>query len=195
MLGFRMEGMELLREYPKSVVTMAPHTAYREAIYGKWALQAAGVKYVFCSKNEYFSGPMKLAMRYIGAMPVRNVPGKNSIFEVTKLLQNKQLHVVICPEGGFAPTHTWQDGFYYMACRANVPILVGAIFGAILKYAFQSVLWFVLGIVVGGIASYFYIKFKRNRLPGTLHHMLFCFTGVVPLNSNYKNGFIQRVNE
>ena len=75
------------------------------------------------------------------------------------------------------------------------PILVGAIFGAILKYAFQSVLWFVLGIVVGGIASYFYIKFKRNRLPGTLHHMLFCFTGVVPLNSNYKNGFIQRVNE
>ena len=127
LLGFRMEGMELLREYPKSVVTMAPHTAYREAIYGKWALQAAGVKYVFCSKNEYFSGPMKLAMRYIGAMPVRNVPGKNSIFEVTKLLQNKQLHVVICPEGGFAPTHTWQDGFYYMACRANVPILVGAI--------------------------------------------------------------------
>lgn len=75
------------------------------------------------------------------------------------------------------------------------PVLMGMIIGAIAKYALQNVLAFIGGIVLGVVLSYFYIRFKRNRLPGTLHHMLYYYTGVMPLNMKFNNGFIQRTDE
>ena len=43
------------------------------------------------------------------------------------LRQADNLHIVVCPEGGFAPTRRWNPGFYYMAVKANVPIVVAYI--------------------------------------------------------------------
>jgi len=35
------------------------------------------------------------------------------------------LHIVLSPEGQMARTDHWKKGFYYMANKANVPIVVG----------------------------------------------------------------------
>lgn len=64
-------------------------------------------------------------MYLLGAIPIRGVKGRNAIMEVRRMLKdNKNLHVVICPEGGFARTEKWDAGFYYMALKADVPIVV-----------------------------------------------------------------------
>ncbi|MBQ9258302.1 MAG: conjugal transfer protein TraL [Neisseriaceae bacterium] len=75
------------------------------------------------------------------------------------------------------------------------PILLGTLAGAIARYVTQNGWLFLVGVLLGFVLSYFYIKYKRNRLPGTLLHMLYCYTGVVPLNKRFSNGLLQRTNE
>ena len=75
------------------------------------------------------------------------------------------------------------------------PIVVGAALGELVQYFAQNSYGLLLGALLGGVVSYFYVKFKRNRLSGTSLHMLYCFTGVVPLNKRFSNGLLQRTNE
>ena len=75
------------------------------------------------------------------------------------------------------------------------PVLAGVAMGAIVLYVSDSILGFMACVFVGVIMSYYYIKFKRNRLPGTLAHILYCYTGLIPLNKRFNNGLLQRTNE
>ena len=75
------------------------------------------------------------------------------------------------------------------------PIMAGGVMGEIYQYFAQNGYGLFLGALFGGVLSYFYVKFKRNRLPGTLLHMLYCYTGVIPLNKRFHNGLLQRTNE
>lgn len=122
-LGWRLQG--LFPDIPQSVIVVAPHTSYWDAIIGKLFLKSVGINHKLLSKKELFFFPVNMVMHLLGAIPVRGVKGHNAILEVSSLFKkNKNLHIVICPEGGFAPTKRWDAGFYYMAFKANVPIVV-----------------------------------------------------------------------
>lgn len=116
-------------EFPdinKSVVIFAPHTSYFDSIYGKLFINEIGVKHTFLSKKELFFFPMIFFMKWYGSIPIRGIIGRNSIYQVVKLLDDSQsLHVIISPEGTFSKVSKWNKGFYYMAKKANVPIVVG----------------------------------------------------------------------
>lgn len=122
-------GWKITSEFPdikKSITIFAPHTAHIDAIYGKLGFSGLGIKYVFLSKKELFFFPMNLVMRKFGSIPVRGVKGQNAIFQVVELLNSKDtLHVVISPEGWVTRVTKWNKGFYYMATKAKVPIVVG----------------------------------------------------------------------
>jgi 1-acyl-sn-glycerol-3-phosphate acyltransferase len=69
---------------------------------------------------------MNLVMKKFGSIPVRGVKDKNAIYQVVDLLQNtEELHIVISPEGWIKRVTKWNKGFYYMANKAQVPIVVG----------------------------------------------------------------------
>lgn len=127
----RLLGWQLVGEMPpikKSVIVVAPHTSYFDAIIGKLVLRSYGVPHRLLAKKELFFFPMNIVMRCLGAVPIRRVKGKNSIFMVAKMLREADsLHVVICPEGGFKPTENWHIGFLMMAKRAEVPVVVAFI--------------------------------------------------------------------
>ena len=122
-------GWEIVGEFPdikKSITIFAPHTAHIDAIYGKMGFTELGVKYKFLSKKELFFFPMNLVMKKFGSIPVRGVKDKNAIYQVVDLLQNtEELHIVISPEGWIKRVTKWNKGFYYMANKAQVPIVVG----------------------------------------------------------------------
>ena len=123
MFGWTIEGE--LPPIKKSVVAMAPHTSYWDAVIGKLVLLAFDQPHKLLGKKELFFFPMNLIMRCIGAMPIRGIKGQNSILTVAGMLREAEnLHVVICPEGGFAPTDHWNPGFIYIAQRAQVPIVL-----------------------------------------------------------------------
>ncbi|MCF8378786.1 MAG: glycerol acyltransferase [Bacteroidales bacterium] len=123
LLGWKITG-----DFPdikKSITIFAPHTAHIDAIYGKLGFSGLGIKYVFLSKKELFFFPMNLIMKKFGSIAVRGVEGQNAIYHVVELLNSKdELHVVISPEGWVTKVTKWNKGFYYMATKANVPIVV-----------------------------------------------------------------------
>jgi 1-acyl-sn-glycerol-3-phosphate acyltransferase len=123
-LGWQIKG-----EFPdanKSIIIFAPHTSYFDALYGKLYFNSTGIKHRFLSKKELFYFPLNIFMKWYGSIPVRGVAGKNAIFEVANMLESaEKLHIVLSPEGAFAKVTRWDKGFYYMAFKAKVPIVVG----------------------------------------------------------------------
>ena len=122
-LGWKIKG-----DFPdlkKSITIFAPHTAHIDALYGKLGIAQMGIKYLFLSKKELFFFPMNIIMKKFGSMAVRGVKDKNAIYQVVEILNNTdELHVVISPEGSINRVTNWNKGFYYMAKKANVPIVV-----------------------------------------------------------------------
>lgn len=104
--GWKFRGD--LEGISKSIVVVAPHTSYWDAVIGKWFLLHLGVRHKFLSKKSLFRFPFGIFMRLFGSMPVGGVKGHNAINDVCQILREaEQRHVVICPEGGFAPTDRW----------------------------------------------------------------------------------------
>jgi 1-acyl-sn-glycerol-3-phosphate acyltransferase len=122
-LGWKITGD--FGDLKKSVTIFAPHTAHVDFFYGKLGFTELGVNFKFLSKKELFFFPMNLIMRKLGSIPVRGVKGKNAIFEIAEMLNNtKKLHIVISPEGWIKRMPVWNKGFYHMAKKARVPIVV-----------------------------------------------------------------------
>lgn len=125
-LGWKITGD--FGEIKKSVTIFAPHTAHIDFALGKLGFAELGVNFKFLSKKELFFFPMNLVMRKLGSIPVRGVKNKNAIYQVTDLLNNaEELHIVVSPEGWIKKVTKWNKGFYHMAKKANVPIVVGFI--------------------------------------------------------------------
>ncbi len=124
-------GWKITGNFPvikKSIIIFAPHTSYYEAVYGKLFLNELGIKHTFLSKKELFYFPMSTVMKWYGSIPVRGVIGKNAIYEVSKMFEESQsLHIILSPEGTLARVTRWNKGFYYMAWKSKVPIVVGYI--------------------------------------------------------------------
>ena len=123
-LGWKIHG-----EFPnikKSIIIFAPHTSYCDALYGKLCFNELGINHRFLSKKELFYFPMNIFMKWYGSVPVRGIAGKNAIYQVSKLLEEAEsLNIILSPEGAFAKITKWNKGFYYMARKAKVPIVVG----------------------------------------------------------------------
>ena len=121
-------GWKIKDEFPdikKSIIIFAPHTAHIDAFYGKLGITEIGIKYTFLSKKELFFFPMNLVMKKFGSIAVRGVKNQNAIYQVVDIFNNTdELHIVISPEGWIKKVSDWNKGFYYMALKANVPIVV-----------------------------------------------------------------------
>ena len=82
------------------------------------------VNYKFLSKQEFFKSPLKYAFRAFGAIPV--LRDKTYIDQIVRLFEsNKELHIILSPEGQLPRTDHWKKGFYYIAKKAEVPIVLG----------------------------------------------------------------------
>ena len=125
LIGWKRVG-EFPKDVKKSIVVMAPHTAYSDAVIGKLILRAFGLPHLLLGKKELFRFPFAPVMRLLGIVPIRGLKNDNSVLKAVRLLkENESMHLVICPEAGFAPTDHWNPGFLAMARRAGVPVVIG----------------------------------------------------------------------
>ena len=122
-------GWKIVGEFPdvkKSVIIFAPHTSYWDGFYGKLFLMSTDIRYKFLSKKEFFKFPLNYFFKAFGSIPVEK--NQKYINQIAKLFQtNNELHIILSPEGQLPKTDHWKKGFYYMAARAKVPIIVSYI--------------------------------------------------------------------
>jgi 1-acyl-sn-glycerol-3-phosphate acyltransferase len=110
----------------KSVTIFAPHTSYWDGFIGKLYLMNSDLNYKFLSKKEFFKFPLGYFFKAYGSIPVSR--NKEYIDEIVKIFNKEEsVHIVLSPEGQLAKTDHWKKGFFYMAQRANVPIVVAYI--------------------------------------------------------------------
>ncbi len=126
----KLFGWEIVGKFPdikKSVVVIAPHTSNWDIILGKMFMNEMGVKNIVLVKKELFFFPMNIIMKIFGTLPVDRYNKDNSIIyqSVDYIKSNSEFNLVIAAEGTRQKIAMWKKGFFYIAQKAKVPIVVG----------------------------------------------------------------------
>lgn len=123
LLGWRIQGD--FPELSKCVIAVAPHTSNWDFIIAKVGYASIGRTANFLIKEEWFFFPFNLFFKSIGGIPVTRV--KNTSLTDTLAVEfnkREEMQLAITPEGTRKPAHEWKKGFYYIALKAGVPILL-----------------------------------------------------------------------
>ncbi len=129
-LILRIFGWKEFDEIPhnirKAVVIVAPHTSTWDFVIGRFAYWALGFKPKFLIKSEMFVFPMKGLLNWVGGIPVNRNKSGNMVENVANLFSKyDSLFITITPEGTRRLNPNWKKGFYYIALKAQVPIVIG----------------------------------------------------------------------
>ncbi|MBK9291076.1 MAG: 1-acyl-sn-glycerol-3-phosphate acyltransferase [Bacteroidetes bacterium] len=112
----------------KCVIIAAPHTSNWDFVIGRLAYWKLGVPVRFLIKREAFDHPLGGLVKALGGIPVDRKKSNNLVEQVAEMFDHYDvLNVIITPEGTRRLVTEWKRGFYYIALRANVPIVIGFI--------------------------------------------------------------------
>ena len=116
-------------ELPKKcVVCIAPHTSNWDFIVGILFKYATNLQASFFMKKEWFRFPLSISMKLLGGIPIDRSK-KNNVTDIIAEEFNKRDSLIIglTPEGTRSLNYEWKKGFYYIAQKANVPIVLAYI--------------------------------------------------------------------
>ena len=115
------DGVDL----PKCIICVAPHTSNWDFIVGKLFYTSLGGTASFLIKKEWFFFPFNLFFNWIGGVPVDRSK-RTSVTDqmVERFNIRERFQLAVTPEGTRKKVDDWKKGFYYMALKANVPIVV-----------------------------------------------------------------------
>lgn len=123
LMGWKIIGS--LPDLKKYVLIVAPHTSNWDAVIGILSRYAVGVKINFLIKHQLFFFPMSFLLRALGGMPVNRSVAGNVVNQTVQLFQSKdELFIAVAPEGTRSHVMRWKEGFYHIATKANVPIVM-----------------------------------------------------------------------
>ncbi len=112
----------------KAVVVMGPHTSNWDFFFGRLAFYMMHLQGRYLVKKDLFFFPLGLILKALGAIPVDRSKNNNMVSYVSELFKDKEeLFVVFTPEGTRSYNPNWKKGFYYLALKAEVPILLAFI--------------------------------------------------------------------
>ena len=123
----RLSGWKVVGEIPeekKFIAVEAPHTSMWDFVIGRLFFYSIGYKPRFLMKKELFIFPLGWILLRMGGIPVdRSKKGDMVEKMVQKFKTEKNLFLIITPEGTRKKVAEWKLGFYYIAKAANVPIV------------------------------------------------------------------------
>lgn len=110
---------------PKYVIALAPHTSNWDFIMGQLYSSAESFRCQFMMKKEWFRFPLGGLMRRLGGIPVERNRKTSLTDQLARLAtESDTFALCITPEGTRKPVSEWKNGFYYIALKANIPILL-----------------------------------------------------------------------
>lgn len=125
LFGWHIKG-SIPANIRKCVIIAAPHTSNIDFVIGRLAYYVLGVPVKFLIKKESFKGPIGWLLKKMGGIPVDRSRSNNLVDQIAHLFTTAdQLNVVITPEGTRKLVKTWKKGYYYIALKANIPIVLG----------------------------------------------------------------------
>jgi len=109
----------------KCIIIVAPHTSNWDFVLGAVVRSIIRMNANFLGKKELFKFPLGNYLRYIGGHPVDRTTSHNMVDSIVDIY-NKEDHfaLAIAPEGTRKYVPKWKTGFYHIAKKAQVPIVM-----------------------------------------------------------------------
>lgn len=112
----------------KCIICVAPHTSNWDFLIGKLYYAAIGMTSNFLMKKEWFFWPLGSIFRKMGGIAVE----RKRHTSMTDLLAEEatkatRFSLAITPEGTRSRVTQWKRGFYFIALKAKLPILLYAL--------------------------------------------------------------------
>jgi 1-acyl-sn-glycerol-3-phosphate acyltransferase len=122
-MGWKCVGsLPNLNQY---IVILAPHTSNWDFVIGLCARLTLGVRINFLGKHQLFFFPWGYFFKSVGGIPINRSKTINRVEQIAALFKQEQhLKLALAPEGTRGSVTRWKEGFYHMACLADVPIVM-----------------------------------------------------------------------
>ena len=122
-IGWKVIGY--LPKNEKYVIAVVPHSSYFDLIIAVLIRTYSGLKIKFIGKKELFNPITSFFFKFLGGIPVDRTKKLNIVDEVVNLFKSGKIKILaIAPEGTRKRVEKWKTGFYYIALKANLPILM-----------------------------------------------------------------------
>tara|TARA_R110002050_G_scaffold83416_2_gene178433 strand:+ start:3270 stop:3818 length:549 start_codon:yes stop_codon:yes gene_type:complete len=126
-LGWKVVGnTDFSKDYTKkAVIITAPHTSWHDFYIGVLLRSVLHLKTNFVGKKELFVFPIGWIFRLLGGAPIDRHAKENKVDTIAKFFNEKEeFRMAMSPEGTRKKVEKWRTGFYYIAKKANVPIIM-----------------------------------------------------------------------
>lgn len=109
----------------KCIICLAPHTSNWDLFIGQLYAKAEGMKTNFLMKKEWFFWPLGPIFNRMGGIPVYRSKHTSMTDNLARTASESD-HFCLCitPEGTRSPNPDWKKGFYYIAQKAQIPVLL-----------------------------------------------------------------------
>ncbi|MGH2666135.1 1-acyl-sn-glycerol-3-phosphate acyltransferase [Flavobacterium sp.] len=123
LMGWKISGT-IAPEIKKCVMIIVPHTSWHDFYLGLFTRGIVGLEMNWVGKKELFQFPFGAYFRWMGGEPLDRKKNENKVDAIAEVFQNKEVfRLAIAPEGTRKKVEEWKTGFYYIAQKANVPII------------------------------------------------------------------------
>ena len=109
----------------KYIIALAPHTSNWDFLMGQLYCRAEGFRCDFMMKKEWFFWPLGPLFKSWGGIPVERNKKTSLTDQLAQTAKERDtFHLCVTPEGTRKAVTDWKKGFYYIALKADIPILL-----------------------------------------------------------------------
>ena len=127
LLIFKLNGWKIEDriECPKKCIIIgAPHTSNWDFLIGSCYNYIQKIYPKYLIKSELFYPILGAILKLHGGIPVDRKENNNIVNQIAdKFKKSDEFKLGIAPEGTRSKVTKWKTGFYYIALKANVPIV------------------------------------------------------------------------
>lgn len=125
---YRLLGWNLIgtidNSIEKCVVIVIPHTSNLDFFVALLIRGIMNVNINFVGKKELFAFPFGYYFRSVGGAPLDRSGSKNNVDATVEVFsKHETFRLALSPEGTRNKVNELRTGFYYIALKANVPII------------------------------------------------------------------------
>ncbi len=123
LMGWKIEG-EILQELKQCVMMVVPHTSWHDFYLGLFTRGITEIEMSYVAKKELFDSVFGFYFKYMGGEPLDRTGGKNKVDAIAEIFKKREIfRLAVLPEGTRKKVSELKTGFYYIALKANVPII------------------------------------------------------------------------
>lgn len=122
-MGWKIKG-SIDPNIKKCVIMVMPHTSAHDFYLGIFTRGITQLQMNWVGKKELFRFPFGFYFRYMGGEPLDRTGGLNKVDSIASIFERKEIfRLAVAPEGTRKYVNELKTGFYYIALKANVPII------------------------------------------------------------------------